>query len=162
MPDKAYWLGFLVADGCLIAQESSGNRVNINISGRDRHHLEKYVAFLGGNNELIKTSRHSITGNEIVTVDLCSKKVYDKMLEYGLTPRKSGNEHFVKTNFNSDFIRGLIDGDGYIREDLTGIGLVGSYSLLKTVQEVFLNEIGVVPKKIHEHGSIFKIEYRGK
>ena len=76
--------------------------------------------------------------------------------------RKSGDEKWIETPFPADFIRGCYDGDGYIKQNLDSIGLVGSYELLNSIQRHFLSVLNVTPKKIGEHGSIFRIEYTSK
>ena len=79
-----------------------------------------------------------------------------------IRPRKSGKEKWIETPFPADFIRGYYDGDGYIKQDLGSIGLVGSYELLNSIQQHFLSVLNITPKKIGEHGSIFRIEYTSK
>ena len=52
------------------------------------------------------------------------------------------------------------DGDGFIRENLKGIGLVGSYECLKFVQDDFKEYLDIEPLKIYDHCNTHKIEYR--
>ena len=158
-PEKAYWLGFIVADGCL---HESNYCLSIDIGGRDEQHLEKFIHFIGGDKSFIQTAIHPQTSNELKHIQITSKEAYNDLLNLGVKPRKSGKETFISTPYNKDFIRGLIDGDGYIREDLTEIGLVGSYEMLAMVQEVLKKEVKVEPNKICEHGIIYRISYRSK
>lgn len=87
---------------------------------------------------------------------MCGKHTYNSLLQLGLFPQKSGHEKYIYTNYDKDFIRGIVDGDGYIRQDLTEIGIVGSYELLATIQERFFHYLKVKPNKIMVHGTIFK------
>lgn len=41
-------------------------------------------------------------------------------------------------------------------------GLVGSYNICVNVQQYFLENLEIQPKKIHPHGKIYKIEYHSK
>lgn len=158
-PEKAYWLGFINADGCI---HEKAQYVSIDIGGRDREHLQKFVSFIDGKNELIKTTIHSQTGNELVHVALCNSELISDLKRYGIHANKSGKEQYIETNYDADFIRGLVDGDGCILNSLKGIDLVGSYQLLSSVQNKFLSLIQVTPHKIMTHGKIFKISYRSK
>ena len=158
-PEKAYWLGFIVADGCM---HEANYCLSIDIGGRDERHLEKFVDFINGNMNMIQTTIHHTTGNELKHIQITSKEAYNDLLNLGVKPRKSGKEVYISTPFDRDFIRGVIDGDGYIRKDLTEIGLVGSYEMLKKVQDIFQKEVNVEPNKICEHGVIYKISYRSK
>lgn len=158
-PEKAYWLGFINADGCI---HEKARYVSLNIGGRDRRHLEKFVDFLGADRKMIKTCYHRDTGNELVYIALCSVQLMSDLERLGIFPNKSGKEHFINTDYDVDFIRGLIDGDGSIHSDLKGIDLVGSYELLSAVQQKFYSYLQIQPHKIHEHGTIFRIYYKAR
>lgn len=157
--EKAYWLGFIVADGYLNINK---HMLRIKLGNRDRSHLIKFIKFVGGNEEMLKSEIHSETGNENFYVSLYSKEVMNDLLSLGIEQAKSGKEKVCNINkkYYRDFIRGLWDGDGFIRENLSGIGLVGSEEVLAFVQNYFNNSLGVKPLKIYPHCNTFKIEYR--
>ena len=157
--EKAYWLGFIVADGYL---NTNKHMLRIKLGNRDRSHLIKFIKFVGGNEEMLKSEIHSETGNENFYVSLYSKEVMNDLLSLGVEQAKSGKEKVCNINkkYYRDFIRGLWDGDGFIRENLSGIGLVGSEEVLAFVQNYFNNSLGVKPLKIYPHCNTFKIEYR--
>lgn len=158
-PEKAYWLGFITADGCL---NETNNRVSIDIGGEDKEHLIHFINFIQGDIKLLKTTVHPQTKNELCHVSLCGKENYNNLTRLGLCPKKSGKEKYIHTHFDRDYIRGLIDGDGCIRSNLSGIELVGSYDLLYEVQQKFKTELGINPHKIMTHGVIYKIAYCSK
>ena len=58
--EKAYWLGFIVADGYL---NDDKNMLRIKLGDKDKIHLEKFINFLGKKISKIKRKKHSITGN---------------------------------------------------------------------------------------------------
>lgn len=157
--EKAYWLGFIVADGYLNINK---HMLRIKLGNRDRSHLIKFIKFVGGNEEMLKSEIHSETGNENFYVSLYSKGVMNDLLSLGVEQAKSGKEKVcnIDKKYYRDFIRGLWDGDGFIRENLSGIGLVGSEEVLAFVQNYFNNSLGVKPLKIYPHCNTFKIEYR--
>lgn len=157
--EKAYWLGFIVADGYLNINK---HMLRIKLGNRDRSHLIKFIKFVGGNEEMLKSEIHSETGNENFYVSLYSKEVMNDLLNLGVEQAKSGKEKVcnIDKKYYRDFIRGLWDGDGFIRENLSGIGLVGSEEVLAFVQNYFNDSLGVKPLKIYPHCNTFKIEYR--
>ena len=157
--EKAYWLGFIVADGYLNINK---HMLRIKLGNRDRSHLIKFIKFVGGNEEMLKSEIHSETGNENFYVSLYSKEVMNDLLSLGVEQAKSGKEKVcnIDKKYYRDFIRGLWDGDGFIRENLSGIGLVGSEEVLAFVQNYFNDSLGVKPLKIYPHCNTFKIEYR--
>lgn len=163
-PEKAYWLGFILADGCLhlTNQNNFDGHFSINIGGRDKEHLYKFASFVEATQDIVQTTFHDITGNELVNIQLCCAETNRDLFNLGIEPRKSGKEQWIETPYPADFIRGCYDGDGYIKKDLQSIGLVGSYELLNAIQQHFLSELNIKPKTIGEHGVIYRIEYTSK
>lgn len=157
--EKAYWLGFIVADGYL---NKSKNMLRIKLGDKDKHHLEKFIKFLNGDISMLKSEKHIITGNIEWYVSTYAPSICQALENLKVEQAKSGKEHIPaidKTLYRS-FVRGLWDGDGFIRETLTGIGLVGSYECLSFVQELFEKQLQIKPLKIYSHYNTYKIEYR--
>ena len=157
--EKAYWLGFIVADGYL---NESKNMLRIKIGDKDKHHLEKFIQFLEGNQDMLKSEKHNITGNTQWYVSTYAPQICNALKNLKVEQAKSGHEHIpnIDEQYYRDFVRGLWDGDGFIREKLNGIGLVGSKECLEFVQQFFQNKLNIKPLKIYEHYNTYKIEYR--
>lgn len=158
--EKAYWLGFIVADGYLNIDR---RMLRIKLGDKDKQHLKKFIAFLGGDiDDMLKLEINNITGNNQWYVTTYSTEIKNALVKLNVEQAKSGKEHipFIDKKFYRDFIRGLWDGDGFIRENLTGIGLVGSYECLTFVQNYFYENLNIKPLKIYPHCNTFKIEYR--
>ena len=64
------------------------------------------------------------------------KDVCNDLQKLNIEQNKSGHEKVppISSQYYRSFIRGLWDGDGFIRETLNGIGLVGSRECLTFVQ----------------------------
>jgi len=105
--EKAYWLGFLYADGCV----SRGKMLTLELSTKDEGHIKKFLNCIN--------SEHPITRKEknLSVVNIGSKKMVSDLINYGCTERKSLTLDFPK-NINKHlirhFIRGYFDGDGCI------------------------------------------------
>lgn len=162
--EKAYWLGFILADGCLHLnnEKTFTGHFSIDISGEDKEHLYKFANFIEAQQDIVQYTTHNITGNLLAHVQLCGSETQKALFNLGIKPRKSGQEKWIDTPFPADFIRGCYDGDGYIKKDLKSIGLVGSYELLQSIQNHFLNVLNIEPKTIGKHGIIYRIEYTSK
>ena len=107
--EKAYWLGFIYADGCI----HSNNRIEVSLSSKDFNHIKKYAKFLGDEG-YAKLTHH----NTKCRVVFRSKHVYNVLNSYGCSPKKSLTVLFPKESIFKhkclikDFIRGYVDGDG--------------------------------------------------
>ena len=157
--EKAYWLGFILADGYL---NTNKHMLRIKLGNKDKHHLEKFIQSLNGSKDMLKSEQHNTTGNTQWYVSTYSKEIYNALSKLKIEQAKSGHEKIppIDKIYYRDFVRGLWDGDGFIRESLNGIGLVGSKECLEFVQKLFQEQLNIKPLKIYEHYNTFKIEYR--
>jgi len=115
--DKAYWLGFLMADGCI--QERPGqDRIQLVLAIKDKEHLDKYKSSLGFkgpvNDNQIKSGLFK--GLWHSRVFITSQQLVNDLSKYGCVPRKSLTLKFPKIDkiLISHFIRGYFDGDGSV------------------------------------------------
>lgn len=108
--EKAYWLGFLYADGCV-----TNNSVEFGVILSDYEIMQKYRRFLK------LTSDASIkTSNNVCRVRIHNKHFAEALINKGCVPRKSlilkfPTEDIVDKSLIKHFIRGYCDGDGCLR-----------------------------------------------
>lgn len=140
--EKAYWLGFLFADGNI---SSVGHKLEVNLSSKDYDHLEKLRHFLKYEHptRLCKQSEKSL-GEYMSRLSLRNKRIWTNLFNLGCVPQKSLIAKFP--NLNSELIphliRGYCDGDGslgvYISKDHTHSCQLsftsGSLDLLKYIE----------------------------
>lgn len=151
--EKAYWLGFIYADGCIT---SKGNRLEIRLSAKDENVLIKFTNFIGDKNHY----RHAMSnGNPCVHYSVRNKHIWNVLNNYGCTPRKSLTVKFPNENIFKhiylirDFIRGYCDGDGCLwiyknqNRKLECVEFCGSYDFLKKMDEYFPEHSNVHEKK---------------
>jgi hypothetical protein len=106
-----YWLGFLMADGCVYETGT----VSLALAHLDKPHLVKFKAFLGSDATI-----HEYEGNRTsykpkkIFSKLCvhSKDLTDTLAVRGVIPRKTGKEKFLMFEQSRHVWRGAIDGDG--------------------------------------------------
>ena len=109
--EKAYWLGFIAADGCVYKMSKNAYRLQINLSAVDIGHLELF-------NDCIE-SDYIITQKKVNNSDTCilkisSKEFTDNLINLGITPNKSLIVQMpnISQDLIRHFIRGYFDGDG--------------------------------------------------
>lgn len=166
--EDAYWLGFITADGCIVENK----HLQIKLAEKDREHLVKFCKYMElPDDEINQIIKSEVGGaytksNPVVCVKISSVDIITNLKDKGIEPRKSGKEKPYVCNsieLEKSYIRGLIDGDGYIRSTEYGLGIVGSYDICKYVFDfINVNIIDISNNHIREHGSIYKLELTGK
>ena len=109
--EKAYWLGFLYADGAI--SNDRRNSIELSLKLDDFGHLEKFKHFLKCDLSVKKDSfRCRLT--------LTNGKLRQDLINLGCTPRKSFTITFptLDSNLERHFIRGFFDGDGCITRSI--------------------------------------------
>lgn len=134
--EKAYWLGFLYADGSV---GSTDNRIELGLAEKDLHQIEKFKKFLGVNNKI--QYRES---TKSYRMQVKNKKCKADLIDKGCIPKKSLKLKFptleqVPSSLLRHFIRGYFDGDGWFTntESCFQIGIIGTEDFIKG----FLNVI---------------------
>lgn len=143
--EKAYWLGFFYADGCVsINKKNNSGECCIKLYKCDYRHLQKFNKSLNGNIPISFNTRICSFNNkpqESCSVRCYSFKMANDLISHGCIPNKT----FYITVPNIDkslmnhFIRGFFDGDGCICTDSNKRKTLGIN--LCSASEVFLIDI---------------------
>lgn len=141
--EKAYWLGFLYADGYI---SKLNDNVQLIIQNRDYDHLCKFKEFCKSDHPIKYTEHVRDTGYIVKanSISIYSKKMHSDLINKGCyvckTPMiKFPTEKQVPHEMMRHFIRGYMDGDGTIGIDKTNIfvGFVGTTEFLDGLQKIF-------------------------
>lgn len=137
-----YWLGFLLADGCV-----SKGQLIVHLASRDIEHLEKMKQWL--------RSEHKITRPTVTSarISVSSKELVSRLAQFGIVERKSliANVSDVLKN-SRHFWRGMIDGDGHIafrKDGYWTIQLVGTKQVCESFSD-FVHQVLNVRYNTHE------------
>lgn len=129
--EKAYWLGFLYADGCVASGRRSDIELSLQLS--DKEHLQKFKDFIGFEGKLITDSYRC-------RVTFKNNKIKSDLIKLGCTPRKSltltfPTEDQVPKELIPHFIRGYLDGDGCIicTEKTKNVSILGTKHILENI-----------------------------
>jgi transposase-like protein len=131
-PLSAYWMGFLMADGCVYG----GNSVQLTSHVRDTPHLEAFLRFVGSPDRPVR-----VRGQTAIATVYSPKLVAD-LTAHGVVPRKSyGTWASKRLARMPSFWLGVIDGDGTVGVSRAPyIALCGSRPLMKQYQR-FLADV---------------------
>ena len=100
----AYWLGFIFADGYLKAKEG---RTVIKLNSRDKEIIEKFAADLG--------YPKWYTYDNMTVLSISNRPLFEILTQY-----LGGNKQYKRSippmtpNLLPHFVRGVLEGDGYI------------------------------------------------
>lgn len=174
--EKAYWLGFLYADG-YVGEKLRNNKVksmslSLCLAKIDEKHLHKFAKSLNSD-ALVKDKISKCNGKEFMSckITIYSTKMCRDLVKLGCTPRKGNFLKFPTEDIVSDdllphFVRGYIDGDGCIMHNKNKNGgrlmVLGTYDFLTGMIE----RMGWRKKRLTQANKtsapIFSIDYSAK
>ena len=170
-PNKAYWLGFLYADGCILVKEKNNKKsyvLEVSLSEDDILHLEKFKMSLKSNAPI----KHKVIKNKYKAsrINICNKKICEDLIKLGCVPKKSliltfPTEEQVPKKLIPHFIRGYLDGDGCIfnnGDDNVSISFIGTYDFLNSIENIMHEEFGLTKTVLEKKGNAYQCQWKGK
>lgn len=140
--EKAYWLGFLAADGGIYRRT-----IKINLNVRDKEHLIKFSKAIKSNLAIKELPGVGYgKGTIIASLEINSAKMVKDLAIYGVIPNKSLilkppnlSEHLIR-----HWIRGYLDGDGSIIPKLANgnaqLSFLGTKEILRWIEYNLIHE----------------------
>lgn len=167
--EKAYWLGFIAADGCVYETGSGSKVLSFNLNYRDKNHLDKFLKAINST-AIIKIIDGAGFGasTKIASLQINSNKMVKDLNNLGIVQRKSLilSKPNIEEKYYYDWIRGYFDGDGNITVELSNgnsqINFLGTKEVLDFIQEVLRPE---KINKLHQNNlnkNTFSLTYGGK
>lgn len=184
--ERAYWLGFLYADGCVLDMKlSDGTKVpqtiQISISIKDIEIIYKFMNDIELDKEIYIGNAHnkkSVT--QYCRLQVGSRIMCSDLIKHGCTPRKTSTLLFptkddVPVNLMKHFVRGFFDGDGsvylcermqfdkrrgkeYLHQDFC-VSFQGTHMFLEELDNVLKNQ-DIITRPIRKgHGNIYALEF---
>lgn len=145
--EKAYWLGFLMADGCVYhGSDKKSYRLQINLAEKDVKCLERFNQALSSDYEIKSVNvKESKTGkiHDVVQLKINCTSLCLSLIKHGVVPRKSliCQAPSIDPKLIPHYVRGYFDGDGCITKDTHrnkwSIKIIGTRSTLEFFQEHF-------------------------
>lgn len=116
--EKAYWLGYLSADGCLYQHKTRKCYpiLSVNLSSADYKHLERFKKALQSSHPIKNYIYNYKTPNQKVSrLTISSQQIGKDLIQWGVTPRKTSAlkwPDFLSDELLRHYLRGIFDGDG--------------------------------------------------
>jgi intein-encoded DNA endonuclease-like protein len=154
--EKAYWLGFFVADGY---SEKKSPRIRFDLAAADRAVVERFAIFLKSN--IPVREYHRKDGRHTAYWGVRSRRLMESV--------EAKRPSDVSQKFHAGFLNGLFDGDGYggrSKNKYTG-GWNWEWSTIVDVMwkdfvKGILRCIGVHVQERPKPGSVFEIRVAGR
>ena len=167
--EKAYWLGFMYADGYV--SDEFKTTIELSLKGSDTRHIEKLKSSISSNHPIYQTKK-IIKGVEYIgaRLTISSLKMKADLIAKGCVPRKTMILKFpsydiVPKELMRHFIRGYVDADGCITRKKQGgyfsLEIVGTEEFLKGI----IKELNIHENKIHKingRNTVSRVMYCGK
>lgn len=151
--ESAYWIGFLMADGCVVKPEGGeSSYILLGLQRGDVDHIRKFMQFLDANNPTIYNKNQA-------QIHITSTKLVNALVKYGVVPQKSLTA-IPKGGilYNRHFWRGMIDGDGSLwihKRGFPMISLAGSYGNIKGFRDFMKTIVPTFNGAMHKQGKIY-------
>lgn len=156
--EKAYWLGFIMADGYTrLGKNNNPAQMTIEIGKKDIEILNAFKKSIKSNHIIRERSRKTCTGkiSEICSITISSQHLTSKLISYGVIPNKTYigfiNEEIFSDNEELIFhyLRGYSDGDGTINKRKGNYVfklVIKSKSILDTISNWIKKYCNIDPK----------------
>ncbi len=136
--DRAYFLGFIYADGCF-----HKNSLKISIHKKDVDILEKLKIYMKSNHNIYISNKENTS-----TICITNRNWKTRLEKHGIVPNKTFKIQFPKLSkeLYRHFIRGYIDGDGSFTCDKNkrySIQICGTIDFLESLKEFFEENLDI-------------------
>lgn len=151
--EKAYWLGFLYADG-----HSDRTSTRLTLKEKDKPHLVKFRNFVSGDMSISKTMYGTWQ------IELNSIHMVERMHSLGVVPYRSQfslTKAEIPSELTRHFIRGYVDGDGCISNDLRVV-ILGRKDLLVWIVDTLHSQVGANKNRFRKRGNVFEVSWGGR
>lgn len=172
-PEKAYWLGFIYADG-YISFPVYSYLLGIALAKQDEGHLIKFKSAINSNHKISTYKAKGYSDTLYSRVIIRSNHMCNQLIQKGVLLHKTNILKFpygiVPDNLISHFIRGYFDGDGCLTYSInkrTGrtvfqIKIVGTKEVLKGINEYIpINKTFNLTKRRQNGTNNFNLEIGG-
>lgn len=150
-PDKAYWLGFICADGNI---KKTNNKVSL--TSKDLEVIQNFKEVIGAGHTISRIENFDKRTNKTYTgfsIQIGNELFVAHLINLGVTSNKTNVLEFPKIDekYYSYFIAGLFDGDGSIilcgkEKNHIAINLISTNEVLSFIKTYILNKFDIQPK----------------
>lgn len=171
---KAYWLGFMYADGYISISPNGQKVFGISLSLEDEAHLKQFKKDIQATNPInIYESTGYGNGKMYCRLAITSEKTVNDLIAKGVVEHKTNilifpTEEQVPKHLIHHFIRGYFDGDGCITSykhqgyDRYKTSFIGTYQFLQSINDIIYEKYDIKIPKLHKRKAeheVYALEY---
>lgn len=157
--EKAYWLGFIYADGCVYSNKSNGNYiVTITLTESDKDVIKQFKKDIKSDHKISRIKPSIFNGHVSkpkVGISISSKKIYKSLIKLGLSECKSLRlkKPNIQSKYYPSFIRGYFDGDGSVyctksrNNTFYRCSITGSTEFMKWIRSILPIDVRLYKEK---------------
>lgn len=158
-PEKAYWLGLIIADGSVGFQKRSNRSpcIALELKAEDKYLLEMFRSAIEGNFVLTQS-------RNCFRIAFSSKKMVQDLARFGVVPNKSHLDNglpILPSNLMPHLIRGIFDGDGtvYISKGKLHFGFYGSNQICENIKNHLVRHCELNKSKVFDKGTVSMVYF---
>lgn len=149
--EKAYWLGYVCADGCIHKNSSK-----VSLISKDREIIEKFKMAIKSEHklaELNKFDKRTETYNIAYTIQITNELFQKHLIDLGVTSEKTDKLEMpnIPEEYYSYFFAGLFDGDGSLSiYSKIRMSQISTLEILMFLQKYLLNNLNIQSLKLQK------------
>jgi hypothetical protein len=169
--EKAYWLGFLYADGYVRIKNNRSGQLKLKLSSKDRIHIELFNRCLSSNypikdNISIIKYKGSLSKSNVSELSIYNTKIVNDLVYNGCFSNKTFSIRLpnIDKSIIRHFIRGYFDGDGCISISKKGhpsIKIISNKDFIGDVK-YYLTSVGITRVNIRDNGRVKNLMIENK
>ena len=170
IPEKAYWLGFMYADGYVEYHKEYRNyEASMELQDNDKYALERLNLVTCYNGKITHREKDKVfngysfhTSSNVIR--FYSKRMYEDLIKHGVVPNKTFSACYPENLYFPDaFVRGYLDGDGCIYINKDGKPLVSfvnaNEAFLLYLSQIISKECGAIENIYMETERKYRLMY---
>lgn len=160
--EKAYLLGFIMADGNMYIRADGKYQFSLKVKDTDIDIVIKLAKATSFDEDKIKgvegTRNNTITKAKVIKT--YNNQFCINLIDKGIVPNKSGKETIPKIDktLKRDFIRGFLDGDGWIGKARNRVGLASMSKEIIIDILNYINEELDIDIPIHQDKNLWRFD----
>jgi hypothetical protein len=169
--EKAYWLGFLYADGYVRMKNNRSGELKLKLSSKDREHIELFNKCLSSNypiKDSISIIKYKGTESKsnVSEVRIYNTKIVSHLINNGCVSNKTFLIRLPNINKSiiRHFIRGYFDGDGCIyisKKGQPSIKIISNEYFICDIKD-YLISFGINRVNIRDNGKVKNLMIENK
>ncbi len=169
--EKAYWLGFLYADGYVRLKYNRSGQLKLKLSSKDRSHIELFNKCLSSNYPIkdsisIIKYKGSESKSNVSEVSIYNTKIVNDLIYNGCISNKTFLIRIPSIDISiiRHFIRGYFDGDGCISISKKGhpsIKIISNIDFIGDIRD-YLISVGISCINIRDNGRVKNLMIENK